>query len=204
MRWDNRGKVKRRRNDFLKWRFRPRRCRGYQTRELQQRRRPRQQKRQKLEAIGLILASINFARASHFFVHFFAVTARLRCEIVYFYVLWRTQTSDDEFLFLFLNLSAVPKKSTPGKFAYIWHFQRKGINATKFGKKREFIFKMTFSLPSPLSIVKLPAPYDAESAGVDWKRTPGACSRVVCVIPKTPWALRRSKKRTPFVNGLFV
>ena len=38
------------------------------------------------------------------------------------------------FLFLFLNLSAVPKKSTPGKFAYIRHFQRTGINATKFEK----------------------------------------------------------------------
>ena len=24
--------------------------------------------------------------------------------------------------FLFLDLSAVPKKSTPRKFAYIWHF----------------------------------------------------------------------------------
>ena len=37
--------------------------------------------------------------------------------------------------FLFLNLSAVPKKSTPGNFAYIRHFQRIGINATKFEKK---------------------------------------------------------------------
>ena len=101
-------------------------------------------------------------------------------------------------------MSAVPKKSTPGKFAYSGHFQRKGINATKFEKNREFILKVTFSLPSSLSIVKLPAPYDTESAGVDWKRTPGACSRVLCVIPKTPWALRKSKKRTPFVNGLFV
>ena len=36
---------------------------------------------------------------------------------------------------LFLNLSAFPdKKSSPGKFAYTWHFQRTGINATKFEK----------------------------------------------------------------------
>jgi len=28
--------------------------------------------------------------------------------------------SNDEFFFLFLNLTAVPKKSIPGKFAYIW------------------------------------------------------------------------------------
>ena len=49
--------------------------------------------------------------------------------------------------FSFLNLSAVPKKSTLGKLAYIWHFQRIGINATK-------VFKVTFSLPSPSSMLK--------------------------------------------------
>ena len=38
----------------------------------------------------------------------------------------------DEFFFLFLNLSAVPKKSTPGKFSYSLHFQRIVINATEF------------------------------------------------------------------------
>ena len=37
-------------------------------------------------------------------------------------------------LFLFLNLSAVPKKSTPGKFAYIRNFQPIGIKAKKFEK----------------------------------------------------------------------
>ena len=36
--------------------------------------------------------------------------------------------------FLSLNLSAVLKKSTPGKFAYICHFQQIGINATKVEK----------------------------------------------------------------------
>ena len=43
----------------------------------------------------------------------------------------------------FLNLSDVPKKSTPGKFAYlrILFFQRIGINATKFEKTQ-----VTFSL----------------------------------------------------------
>ena len=33
-----------------------------------------------------------------------------------------------------LNLSAVLKKSTPGKFAYTCHFQQTGINATKIEK----------------------------------------------------------------------
>ena len=36
----------------------------------------------------------------------------------------KTQTRDDEIFFLFLNLSAVLKKSTPGKFASIRNFQR--------------------------------------------------------------------------------
>ena len=35
---------------------------------------------------------------------------------------------------VFLNLRAVPKKSTPGKLAYIRHLQRIGINKTKFEK----------------------------------------------------------------------
>ena len=38
--------------------------------------------------------------------------------------------------FLSLNLSAVPKKSTPGKYTYIRHFQGIGINATVFEKTR--------------------------------------------------------------------
>ena len=32
----------------------------------------------------------NFARASHYFVHFFVITARLISENAYFRVLWRT------------------------------------------------------------------------------------------------------------------
>ena len=37
---------------------------------------------------------------------------------------------------LFLNLSGIANESTPRKFAYIWRFQRTGINATKFEKTR--------------------------------------------------------------------
>ena len=44
------------------------------------------------------------------------------------------ETSEDEFIFLSLNLSVLLKKSTPGKFAYICHFQQIGINETKFEK----------------------------------------------------------------------
>ena len=35
---------------------------------------------------------------------------------------------------LSLNLSAILKKSTPGKFAYTCHFQQIGTNATKIEK----------------------------------------------------------------------
>ena len=85
---------------------------------------------------GFVKQNNNFARASRFFVHFFAVTARLRRENAWFHSLWRTQTSDDQFFFLFLNLSAVDKKSNLEKFTHIWHFQRIGINATTFEKAR--------------------------------------------------------------------
>ena len=71
-----------------------------------------------------------------------------------FTFLWRAQTSHDELFSLFLNLSAVPKLSTPGKFACIRHFLQIGINATKF-KKHEFILKVTFSLLSPSPMLKL-------------------------------------------------
>ena len=37
--------------------------------------------------------------------------------------------------FLSLNLSAVLKNSTPGKFAHTCHFQQIGISATKIEKK---------------------------------------------------------------------
>ena len=54
----------------------------------------------------------NFARASRFFVHFFAVTARLRHENANFHFLQRKYTSDDEISSLFLNLDMVLRNST--------------------------------------------------------------------------------------------
>ena len=44
------------------------------------------------------------------------------------------KTSEDKLFFLSLNLSAVPKKSTPGKLTYISYFQRIEINVTKLEK----------------------------------------------------------------------
>ena len=51
-------------------------------RKLKQRRRRRQGERQKRSRFRLV--NNNFARASHFFVHFVAFTACLRCESVKF------------------------------------------------------------------------------------------------------------------------
>ena len=52
------------------------------------------------------------------------------------------------FLSLF-KLGAAPKKSTPGKFAYIGHFQRTGINAAKFEKKLIFAAVATINAKTP-------------------------------------------------------
>ena len=108
-------------------------------------------------------------------LYFFAITARLRREIAYFHVLWGTWRSE---------LECGPQEINSREIRLRLSFSAKRSKRDKVWKKR----KVTFSLPSQLSIVKLPAPYDTESAGVDWKGTPGACSRVLWVIPKTPWA----------------
>ena len=65
----------------------------------------------------------NSARALHFLVHFFAAISRLWREICLRDFLWRMQT-DEELIFHFLYLRAVIKNWTPGKFAYIPHFER--------------------------------------------------------------------------------
>ena len=69
------------------------------------------------------------------------------------------KTSDDEIFFLFLNLSAVPRKSTPGIFANIRHFQRIqriGINATKF-EKTQIHFKS--DVFAAVAVVDAKTPY---------------------------------------------
>ena len=57
----------------------------------------------------------NFARASPFFVHFVAVSARIRPENDQFNVLWSdcAWTSAEEILFLFLKFDMVLRNSTP-------------------------------------------------------------------------------------------
>ena len=67
----------------------------------------------------------NSARAAHFFVHFLAVTARLRRENAWFHVLWWTQTGRRR---NFPSLSELENgywEFNSGEFAYIW--QRKWV-----------------------------------------------------------------------------
>ena len=61
----------------------------------------------------------NFARASRFFVHFFAVTGRARRENASFHALQRKYTCDDEISSLILNLDMVLGNSTLGGFTYV-------------------------------------------------------------------------------------
>ena len=82
----------------------------------------------------------NFARASRFFVHFFAITARLRHESS---LLWRAKTQWCEFLFLFLNFDTVFRRT-----------ERDGISAIKFEAAR-IHFLVTLLLLSPSLLLEL-------------------------------------------------
>ena len=59
-------------------------------------------------------------------------------------------------IFLSLNISAVPKKSTPRKFAHFWHFKRIGINAEKFEKTRFHFYSDVFAVVAIVVGAKAP------------------------------------------------
>ena len=67
--------------------------------------------------IGLDLRNNNFECASHFFVHFFAVTAQLRRKNAQFHDLSGMGTQDNNFPFLFLNFDKGLSNSTPKNFS---------------------------------------------------------------------------------------
>ena len=68
---------------------------------------------------AFLLQKLGFCTCFTLFVHFFAVTARLRCENASFYDLQRKYTSDDKISSLFLNLDMAPMSSNLGGFTYI-------------------------------------------------------------------------------------
>ena len=107
------------------------------------------------------------------FVDFFAVNARRKNAEVQ--VLWRTQISGHEFFFLFLNVIAVPMRSPPRKFAYIGHFQRIGINVTRFEKTRIHFKSDVFTV---VTVVDATAPY--------LQRYSGGCTATFTRLIYTP------------------
>ena len=86
------------------------------------------------KAIGLDWQNNNSARASRFFVHFFAVAARLRRENAYFHVLWRTVNTrrGHSFSFPELRCSLLEFNSRKKFSANVWRIERNGISAIKF------------------------------------------------------------------------
>ena len=54
-------------------------------------------------------------------------------------------TCNNEFSFLFLNLSKILNNSTPGKVACIWHIEQIQIDAIKF-ERMQIHFLATFSV----------------------------------------------------------
>ena len=81
-------------------------------------RRGRQRERQKSKRFNK--QNNNFARASHFFVHFFPVFARLRRENGLISRFIEDVNKQRRNLFLFPSLNMVPWNSASGWFAYIW------------------------------------------------------------------------------------
>ena len=70
--------------------------------------------------------------------------------------------------FVFLNLRAVPKKSTTGEFTYLWHFQKTVINATKFEKTSIDVF-------AAVAVVDATAPYLLDASAVAILRFVNGC-----------------------------
>ena len=73
-------------------------------------------------AIDLLSKTITL-HVNHAFLYLsLSLAGRQRRENAYFHVLWRMQTNHDEFFFLSLTFSGIPKKSTPGKTRLHLHF----------------------------------------------------------------------------------
>ena len=100
------------------------------------------------KAIGLHQQNNDSARTSRFFVHFFAVAARLRrrenghanIPLVGNVKKW---TQDNEFVFLYLIFDAVFKNLSPEEIGNIWRIERDGISV-KFEAAQIHFFEWRF------------------------------------------------------------
>ena len=101
-------------------------------------RQQRQRKERNKQTIGLIRKTTTYTCIT-LFLHFFAVTARLRRENAEFNVLWRSRRRN--FISFFLNLDMVLRNSTPGGSAFIWRSKWVGISF-----KRRFCRRLVLGL----------------------------------------------------------
>ena len=103
------------------------------------------------------------------------------------------------FLFLSIKLSALFKKSTPGKFAHICHFQQIGKYTTVF-EKREFFLKVTFSLPLTSSMLKLPYSWKSCANGSNIVKQPvgkHGIKEVLGVVGSNVWPVSNFAQQLP-------
>ena len=85
----------------------------------------------------------NFALASHFFVHFFAITTWPWNKNAWFQFYGGHKQAKNVISVLFLKLDMVLRNSTPGEFTYIWQSKWMGIIRWRL-KAGKFTFLATF------------------------------------------------------------
>ena len=70
------------------------------------------------------------------------------CENAWFHALWRTSTSDHKFFFLFLKFECSSQEINSREIGL--------VTFSADWNKRDNVFQVTFSLPSPSSMLKFP------------------------------------------------
>ena len=120
-----------------------------------QRRRRRKENGKK--AIGFYWQNSKFARASCYFVHFFAVVAPLRHENSKFHTLalWSRWIQHKSCLFLFRNLNTVLSDSTWENFANICQIKWNWMGSMKFERVRIHFLSDVFCLLSSKNCAKI-------------------------------------------------
>ena len=98
----------------------------------QQNQRRRRQKENGKKVIGFYWQNNKFARASRYFVHFFAVVVPLRHGTSHALALWSRWTQHKSCLFPLLSLDTVLSDSTRGNFANICQIKWNWIRSMKF------------------------------------------------------------------------
>ena len=96
------------------------------------------------KTIGLDWQNNNFARASRFLVHFFAVTARLRCENALISRFVEDVNTRQRLSFSFPELWYSLLELNSRKNANIWRIERDGISAIRFEAVRRHFFSGVF------------------------------------------------------------